>query len=149
MLIFHIMNVPSQIILQALGTQSTAGLTRIAQSLTCIHELKEGTLFSGSLPMPFFFSQEKILLEEEQCENLVESVLFIYLCVIEPAGCLSKSLLKLILISLEPMIAKDCSLGFGLLLPKIKGGTPRKYMWNGQMCWSTACCLNTILNKQQ
>lgn len=78
MLMFHIVNVPSQIILQALGTQSTVGFTRIPHSLTSIHELKKGTLCSQDpCPCPFFFPRKKILLEGKQCGNSVESVLFI------------------------------------------------------------------------
>lgn len=49
-------------------------------------------------------------------------VSFLFYLLMSYAGYLSQSLLKLILISSEPMIAKDGSLGCGLLLQ----GTPRK-----------------------
>lgn len=68
---------------------------------------------------------------------------FICLWVIEPVGCLSKSLLKLILISSEPMIAKDCGLGFGLLLQS----TLRKYIkWSEVLkyCMLLKQCIEQI-----
>lgn len=65
---FHIANVPSQIILQASGTQRTEGSTRIPHCLTGIHELKEGAFCSQAYPPLFcffFFSQEKNIIRRE------------------------------------------------------------------------------------